>query len=236
MKIGCAIVAGGRGTRLGEEWVKVPKAIVPLLGRPMLYYSLHAFDQIKEISRISVAVPKGETGRFEKLIRIWGFSKKIEIVEGGETRSESVFNALSALASDPPDYVLIHDAARPCVTPDMIDALLESESAATLAHPASDTLREVNMGTISGEIDRSDIINIETPQMFPYKKILELHKSGQSGGELPDDTTLFTRAGESVKVVFHDDSNIKVTWREDISAAEGILFGREWSDVTEGED
>jgi 2-C-methyl-D-erythritol 4-phosphate cytidylyltransferase/2-C-methyl-D-erythritol 2,4-cyclodiphosphate synthase len=232
-------VAAGQGTRLGDLWKDSPKALVPLLGRPMLYYSLEAFDQVREIDRISVACAPDSIGEFKKMIRVWGFSKKIMPVPGGEFRSQSVLNALKALSDAPPDIVLIHDAARPCITADMVTNLIESSKdgeAATLAHSAIDTLREVENGLISGEIDRTKIVNLETPQLFPYSEILALHEKSDPGADLPDDTTLITKAGKSVRLVFHEDSNLKVTYPEDVAAAEGILFSRGWSDVSEGED
>jgi 2-C-methyl-D-erythritol 4-phosphate cytidylyltransferase len=134
--------------------------------------------------------------------------------------------------------VLIHDAARACVTKEMVEAVLKAASdgsPATLAHPATDTLRIVDNGMIAGEIDRSKVAGLETPQAFPYAALLKLHESHQ-GVDLPDDTTLFTNAGERVKVVFHDDINLKITYPEDIAAAEGILFVRGWQDASEGED
>ena len=88
--------------------------------------------------------------------------------------------------------------------------------------------------------ERSTISCIETPQVFPYARILELHEGGgevdKNSNAPPDDTTLFTRAAETVRVVFHEGSNLKVTYPEDIAAAEGVLFQRGWQDVTEGED
>jgi 2-C-methyl-D-erythritol 4-phosphate cytidylyltransferase len=233
------IVAAGRGIRLGKEFSRLPKAMVPILGRAMLYYSLHAFDLTPDTGDIVIAAPPDQIDTFEKALRIWGFSRQIRVVAGGETRSQSVINALKALTSESPDRVLIHDAARACVTSEMIEAVVkasEGGSAATLASAVADTLRIAKSGAIAGEIDRSEIAAIETPQAFPYKKLLELHAGSPAGNDLTDDTTFFTRAGESVKLVFHEDSNLKITFPEDLAAAEGILFVRGWQDASEGED
>ena len=211
MRIACSIVAAGQGTRLGLHFTGASKALVPVLGRAMLYYSLHAMDVAEGISEIVVAVPSQAISKFQELIKIWGFSKPIKLVAGGDVRSASVVNCLRALAANPPDMVLIHDAARACITKEMVEAVLKAASSgspATLAHPATDTLRIVDNGIISGEIDRGKVAGLETPQAFPYEALLKLHESHQ-GADLPDDTTLFTVAGEKVKVVFHDDANLK---------------------------
>ena len=237
MKIACCIVAAGKGTRLGADWADTPKAMIPLLGRPMLYYSVHAFDRVKNLDRIVTAVPSDYFGGFQKLIKAWGFSHKIELVEGGERRTDSVANTLAPLSENPPDFVLIHDAARACITTEMIESMISSSdgNASVLASPAIDTLREISDGFISGEIDRSKIFCLETPQMFPYEKLVEMHVS-RSMEDFSDDTTLFTRAGEKVRVAIHEGCNMKITFPEDIGAAEGILFGRGWQDATEGEE
>jgi 2-C-methyl-D-erythritol 4-phosphate cytidylyltransferase/2-C-methyl-D-erythritol 2,4-cyclodiphosphate synthase len=159
-------------------------------------------------------------------------------VAGGAVRSESVLNSLQALAGNAPKKVLVHDAARACITTTMIEAVVagSSEGAATLAHREPDTLRLVEGGLITGEIDRETIAGLETPQAFPYARILELHKAARGKDQIPDDTTLFTRSGEKVRVVYHDDSNMKITYPEDIFAAEGILYGRGWMDASEGDE
>jgi len=210
--------------------------MVPILGRPMLYYSLTAFDLTPSVERMVVAVPPGLEEEFKKEIRFWGFSKPVEVVPGGAVRSESVFHCLTALRLDPPDLVLVHDAARPCVSREMIELLLNESagSPATLGSAVVDTLRNFDSAWLAGELERSQVVALETPQLFPFERLLQLHES--SNEDLPDDTTLFTRAGEKVKVVFHRASNIKVTFPEDVAAAEGILFARGWQDVSEGED
>ena len=239
MRIVCCIVAAGQGTRLGAEWTGTPKALVPVLGRPMLYYSLHALDLIPDLTDFTIAAPPEFIPKFRDEIRAWGFSQPANVIAGGASRAESVLNTLRALAGNPPEMVLIHDAARVCITRAMIEALMQVVGdgvCATLAQSAVDTLRAVDNGMISGEIDRSTIACLETPQAFPYARLLELHESAKGSEELPDDTTLFTRAGEKVRVVFHDDYNMKITYPEDIAAAEGILFARGWQDASEGEE
>lgn len=239
MRIACCIVAAGQGTRLGEEWVDSPKALIPVLGRPMLYYSLAAFDKVEQLSRFAVAAPPNAVEEFREYISDWGFSHKIDVVAGGATRSESVVNALRALSDDSPKWVLIHDAGRPCVTSEMVEVLIEAsqgQNVATLAHRATDTLRTVHEKLIVEEVDRSRIACLETPQLFPYARLLELHEQTSAKDELPDDTTLITRAGERVKVAYHTANNAKVTFPEDIPSVEGILFQRGWVDVSEGGD
>lgn len=257
MRIAGCIVAAGKGTRLGDEWIDTPKALVPLLGRAMLYYSLEAFDAASGLhdnlglEGFVVTAPPDAIDEFREFAGIWGFSRPVRIIEGGASRAESVFRALSSLKdspldknnppdkSSPPDMVMIHDCARPCLTADMIKSLLDvarDGTPATLAHPAVDTLRILENSHIAGEVDREKIACLETPQVLPYGRITELHEQADGNTELPDDTTLFIRAGETVKVVYHEGSNMKVTYPDDIAAAEGILFQRGWQDVGEGEE
>jgi len=250
MKIACLIVAAGQGTRLGDEWSNTPKALVPILGRAMLYYSLNAFDAFNGIdnqagiSRFIISAPPDMVTHFESEITEWGFSIPFTVVKGGASRSESVLNGLKALSEENPDVVLIHDCARCCLTADMVKELFEKTAdghGGTLAHAASDTLRLVEENLIVDELNREQTACIETPQMFPYKKIKELHENIPSDPKYtdpsPDDTTLFTRAGETVHVVYHEGTNMKVTYAEDVGAAEGILYNRGWVDaVDEDED
>ncbi len=244
MKLACCIVAAGDGTRLGDEWKSTPKALVPILGRPMLYYSLVAFDGIVDpgesggVEQFSIAVPPDRIDDFKGLVKAWGFPQIVHVVPGGKTRSESVVNALRAFDDDPPESVMIHDCARACVTSEMIRNLIDQTPegcGGTLAHPASDTLRVNESDQISGEVDRSKIACIETPQLFPYAKLVELHK-GAAGDVPTDDTTIFSRAGEKVQLVYHDGINIKVTFEEDIYACEGILDSRGWQDASEEDE
>jgi 2-C-methyl-D-erythritol 4-phosphate cytidylyltransferase len=205
----------------------------------MLYYSLAAFDSIDSLDSFVAAVPPSDQEKFRSLLKAWGFSHKVNLVDGGDTRAESVRNTLKAIRENPPDIVLIHDAARACVSIELIEDLIDISAgkfAAVPAHAAVDTLRMHDGDKITGELDRSNIACLETPQLFPYAKLLELHENASGGDEYTDDTTLFTRAGEDVKVLLHDDSNMKITRPEDISAAEGILYGRGWVDANEEED
>ncbi len=246
MKIACCIVAAGKGLRLGKEYANVPKALVPILGRPMLYYALNALDNYggltegSGIERFVVTAPPDSVEDFTEHIKVWGFSAPVQVEAGGETRSASVYKALNALRSDPPDWVLITDCARVCLTDEMIgqllDIALKTSQAATLAHQAVDTLRIINDNRIKDEVDRSVVACIETPQIFPFERLLDLHDQADHEGILPDDTTLFTRAGETVHIVYHERSNMKITYPEDIGAVEGILFSRGWQDAEEGED
>lgn len=249
MKIACLIVAAGQGTRLGDEWKDTPKAMVEILGRPMLYYSLNAFDDFNGIdgqggiTRYIITAPPELVGDFENEITEWGFSVPFTVVAGGVTRSESVKFGLDALADESPDVVLIHDCARCCLTAEMVRQLIEKVpdgDGGTLAHRASDTLRLVMDGRIVDEQNREQTACIETPQMFPYKRILELHENVPMDPKYkdppPDDTTLFTRAVETVHVIYHDGCNMKVTYSEDVGAVEGILYNRGWVDAVEEEE
>jgi 2-C-methyl-D-erythritol 4-phosphate cytidylyltransferase len=215
MKAAAVLVAAGSGERLGADR---PKAFVVLAGRPMLEWSLEALAAAGIVD-VVVAVPDGE--------RVEGAM----CVPGGVTRSESVRNALAAV---PPgaEAVVVHDAARPLVTPEHFAralAALEQADGAIAAAPVTDTVKEAGADrVVERTLDRSRLWAIQTPQAF-RRAVLEraLETGPDVLAQATDDAWLVERAGGRVVVVESTPENFKVTTAHDLRVAELLLRERE---------
>ncbi len=217
MRIAALIVAAGRGTRAGGS---VAKQWQTIAGISVLDHTLKAFEANPKIDRIALVLSHGETEKAERY-RNAGYI----VTMGGSERSISVRNGLEALSSFEPDKVLIHDAARPCVSSPLIDRVinaLETHEGAAPALPVIDTLWTGQEGLVSGTRDRTDLYRAQTPQGFAFCRILEAHKS-HGDGTAPDDVTVARAANIDVAIVAGDDDNLKVTMPEDFEKAAKIL-------------
>ncbi|MGR3603457.1 MAG: bifunctional 2-C-methyl-D-erythritol 4-phosphate cytidylyltransferase/2-C-methyl-D-erythritol 2,4-cyclodiphosphate synthase [Heliomarina sp.] len=217
MRIAALIVAAGRGTRAGGS---VAKQWQTIAGISVLDHTLKAFDANPKIDRIALVLSPGETEKADRY-RNAGYI----VAMGGSERSISVRNGLEALASFEPDKVLIHDAARPCVSSALIERViyaLETHEGAAPALPVIDALWTGQEGLVSGTRDRTDLYRAQTPQGFSFCRILEAHKS-HGDGTAPDDVTVARAANIDVAIVAGDDENLKVTMPQDFEKAAKIL-------------
>ena len=208
------VVAAGRGERLGFGG---PKAFVMLADRPMIDWSLEALRAVDEVRRIVVALPAGVTAPAGTVG-----------VQGGELRSHSVRAALAA-AGDDDDVVLVHDAARPLVTPrtiqDCLEALASHDCDGVIAAaPLADTVKETSGEEVVRTLDRSRLWAVQTPQVF-HRAALE-----QAFAQPPDvvaaatdDAALVEAAGGTIRVVPAPRMNFKITTPEDLHLAELLL-------------
>jgi 2-C-methyl-D-erythritol 4-phosphate cytidylyltransferase len=223
------VVAAGSGERLGAGR---PKAFVELAGQALYTWSLSALRATSGIERIAIAMPSElEAGTHD-----FGFAVKtppqIIAVRGGVTRSESVRRALGAVGAGDP--VLVHDAARPLLTPgiaqQVIDALVADPSAdaAIAAMPVTDTVKRVDAsGAVCETLDRSELWAVQTPQVF-RREALEraLDVPAEELARATDDAWLIERGGGKVIVVRASEENLKVTTPLDLRVAELLLAGR----------
>ena len=215
------IVAAGSGERLAAdirgEAVDRPKAFVLVAGKPMLQWSVDALRAVAAVERIVVALPAGERA-----------PEGTEGVPGGAVRSASVRAALAAASGDP---VLVHDAARPLVTPEIVQATLDALAgcdAAIAAAPVSDTVKRAGAdGVVAETLDRSSLWAIQTPQAF-HREVLEraLDVADDVLAAATDDAALVERAGGAVRVVPSSTLNFKVTTGADLRLADLILSAR----------
>jgi 2-C-methyl-D-erythritol 4-phosphate cytidylyltransferase len=221
------IAAAGSGERLGAGG---PKAFVPLGGRPMIAWSLDACLACEVVAGVVVAVPGGHAHGLDGI-------ERVVTVDGGSTRAESVANALAAVETD---LVAIHDAARPLLTPKLIEdlvAVLAAEpeaEAAIAAAPVTDTVKKVRVDfrvqstqdstlAVGETLDRSELWGAQTPQVFrtsALRRALDAHDAAT------DEATLVEAAGGTV--LLHDPGapNLKVTTPLDLRVAELLLAER----------
>ena len=218
-KTDALIVAAGRGTRFDKGR---PKQYRHLAGRPIVRYSLEAFTAHPLIRRVVTVIHPDDRELFDTACE--GLDPAPPVA-GGDSRQESVLRGLEGLNADPPDQVLIHDAARPFLTAALIDRLvvaLEKTDGALPALPVVDSLKRGADGLVAGEVERQDLWRAQTPQAFRYAAILAAHRS-QQGAALTDDAAVARAAGLSVALVPGSEENIKVTEIADLTAAERRL-------------
>jgi 2-C-methyl-D-erythritol 4-phosphate cytidylyltransferase len=227
MKVTTALImAAGTGERFGAE---TPKQFFPLNGCPALAWSVRAFTAVDAVTRLVVVVTPGLEKRAEEVAKEYGAARVERIVPGGDTRQESVRNGLEALGDDV-DVVLVHDAARPCVSGELIERVitaLESSGAVIPALPVVDTLILQKEGAVDAILDRSHIACVQTPQGFQRELLVKAHRRAASRGlQSSDDGSLVLAMGEPVSVVRGEPNNMKITHREDLTVAEAILARR----------
>jgi 2-C-methyl-D-erythritol 4-phosphate cytidylyltransferase len=206
------LVAAGRGTRLGSDG---PKALVQVAGRPMLEWSIDALRAVEEIDQIVVALPDGVPAPPGTIG-----------VPGGAERSQSVRAALRASHGDP---VVVHDAARPLVTPSILRATLAALrehgcDAAIAAAPVHDTVKRARDGVVHGTLDRSELWAVQAPQAFRRAALEAALAAGDDAlAAATDDAALVEAQGGTVRVVAAPPENFKVTTAHDLRVAELLL-------------
>ncbi len=211
------IVAAGSGTRLGRS---EPKALAPLAGRPLLSWTLEAFEGV-DFARVVVTAPPDRLEEFARVV-----SGRARVVTGGETRSHSVRLGFESLAAADSDIVAVHDAARPLVTPEEIRRVLvaaEETGAAIAATPVVDTIKRVFDGRVVETVDRSALYGAATPQAF---RAGVLRRALAAGRDATDEAALCEHLGVPVAVVPVSRLTFKITTPEDLELAEAILARR----------
>jgi 2-C-methyl-D-erythritol 4-phosphate cytidylyltransferase/2-C-methyl-D-erythritol 2,4-cyclodiphosphate synthase len=220
MRIAALVLAAGSGARFGAAQ---PKQFVPLAGVPLVARALAAFRGHPRVAQV-VAVGPGEP-----IAAACPDFPKSGIVPGGATRQDSARAGLEALAADPPEAVLIHDAARPLVPVRVIDAVCEALAAGAEAVlpaiPVTDTLKRAADGIVTGTVPREGLWRVQTPQGFRFASILAAHRA-VAGRSLTDDGAVAEAAGIAVRLVPGAEENLKVTTPEDLARAEAILGAR----------
>lgn len=222
MNVAALIVAAGRGSRAGPG---APKQYRQLAGEPVLRRTLSAFATHPLISSVMAVIHEDDREAYG--IASAGLAKLLDPCPGGTTRQASVRAGLERLAASPPDYVLIHDGARPLVSAgliaDCISALAE-HAGALAALTVTDTIRRATAQGLAGEtVDRTGLWRAQTPQAFRFGAILDAHRRA-SGDDFTDDVAVAAAAGIGVVMVEGDEDNIKITSAEDIRRAERIIM------------
>ncbi|HEX2582250.1 MAG TPA: bifunctional 2-C-methyl-D-erythritol 4-phosphate cytidylyltransferase/2-C-methyl-D-erythritol 2,4-cyclodiphosphate synthase [Dongiaceae bacterium] len=224
-KITALIVAAGRGSRLGGT---LPKQYLSLQGKAILAHTLEAFSALTEIGEIRVVIDPSLAQEY--LACATGISKLGPWIPGGARRQDSVRLGLEALVGDRPDLVLIHDAARPFVTPALIRnviAALEECEGALPSLPVFDSVKRGAAGRVLRHVDRQGLFRAQTPQGFRFDKILAAHRHAAGGVEMTDDAAVAEAFGLSVALVAGSERNFKITTSDDWERATAMT-GREY--------
>ena len=223
------IPAAGSGARMGGP---VPKQYLSLAGRTVLEHVLNLLLAEPELAGVTVAVAADDPYWQRYLPR--QPAKPVRIATGGETRAHSVLNALMSLRDElkDDDWVLVHDAARPCLHPRdlslLIQQLDQDSVGGVLAVPVADTLKQVDdERRVTATTERGALWRAFTPQMFRYRLLREALEAALRGGKTPtDESAAMELAGHAVRVVEGRGDNIKITRPDDVALAEAILLQR----------
>jgi 2-C-methyl-D-erythritol 4-phosphate cytidylyltransferase len=231
MQVFVILPAAGLGTRMAGPQ---PKQFLMLDGIPILIHSLRAFAAVPRITGIVVAVRKPEMERVQAQVAEYGFAGRVQVVEGGDHRQESVSHALAAIAAAPDDVVLVHDAVRPLIDPATIDRTIDAvieHGAAIVGMPAVDTIKQVERtahgALITSTIPREYVVLAQTPQGFRYGVLRSAFAEAMADGFIgTDEASVVERAGHPVAVVHGSQVNLKITQPGDLELAEFYLRQR----------
>jgi 2-C-methyl-D-erythritol 4-phosphate cytidylyltransferase len=216
VKVDCVIVAAGSSTRFGGD-----KLLADLAGRPVLAWSLAAFESLTGLGCLTVVANPGRVAEVETLAREWARTSCVSVIPGGERRRDSVECGIRASTSR---YVAIHDGARPLATPGLIAGVIaaaEGKPGAIAAVPVTDTIKEAREGTIVAHPDRSVLWAAQTPQVVLRQAWLDA--AMMSDNDETDDAAMLARLGLECAVVEGDPDNIKITRPLDLEIAAAIL-------------
>lgn len=218
------IVAAGKSERMGGG---ADKAFLSLGSKPVVAWSLLAFEKNADIDSIVLVVRKDQVTAAKAVARMFGISKLSKIVAGGARRQDSVQAGLKEVDSDT-RIVAVHDGARPCVSQEVISDVIKSAkrgAASVTGCRMRDTVKVVEKGsTVSQTVDRSRYWAVQTPQAFPYSMLRKAYAAVEAGQkEVLDDAQAVEAIGEPVKICESNKLNIKITTPEDLQIAAAIL-------------
>lgn len=225
--ISAVIVAAGRGRRMGFD-----KIMAPLHGKPVLYWSMLAFQQCEDCNEIIIVTREDAIPQVQKLAQSEKLTKVQKVVAGGAERHLSVWNGLQAVNTDGCTYVAIHDGARPLITAKLITdcrALAEKHGAACCAAPIPDTVKRASYDqVVTDSVDRQNLWAMQTPQIFSSGLILQAYASLMAHNEMvTDEVSAIQKIGKRVALMQNDDYNFKITYPRDLLMAEQVMDIRE---------
>ena len=224
----CSVIvaAAGSSSRMGGE----NKLLQPLNGIPVLAHTLMALNASELTDEIVVAAREEDLLAYGDLCRIYGVTKPVKIVRGGEDRLESVYLASLECREDAA-FLAVHDGARPLASPELIDrtiALAHRTNAAAPAVPVKDTIKVVRDGKVESTPDRDSLRAVQTPQAFDASLLRAALESARAAGEaVTDDCSAVERLGKEIYLTDGSYENIKITTPEDLVLAAELLQQRE---------
>ena len=217
------ILAAGKSERMGGG---VDKAFLSLVNKPVVAWSLIAFERCAEIDRIVLVVRKEQLLASKAVVKMFGISKVIKIVPGGGKRQESVLAGLAACDIDT-RFVVVHDAARPCVTSELIGETVRQvkrSGAVTVGRPVTDTIKMCAKGsTVTETISREKLWSVQTPQAFQIKVLKDALAKLGTRQDVTDDCQAVELAGGTVKIIESLKPNFKITTVDDLQVAGALL-------------
>ncbi|MBP9217664.1 MAG: 2-C-methyl-D-erythritol 4-phosphate cytidylyltransferase [Sterolibacterium sp.] len=229
------VPAAGCGARMGAEH---PKQYLPLAGHTVIHHALQALCKVPRVKRVFVVLAPGDARWRSQDWSVLG-AKLSPLFCGGATRAESVRNGLRAMAAQvqPQDWVLVHDAARPCLAPWHVDALIDGvcahggdyEDGGILALPVADTLKradEHDHAAIAATVPRAGLWQAQTPQMFRYRYLRRALEGMNRLDVITDEASAMESLGFRPRLVMADPTNLKVTYPLDLNLAAWILQHR----------
>ncbi len=211
------IVAGGSGTRMEQS---LPKQYLELNKKTIIEHTVKAFEDHPLVTDICVVIAKDHEAIFNNI-----FDKRIKYCFGGDNRQSSVRLGLEYIQKLSPDYVLIHDAARPFIDPENIKHIikeLENHDGVILAEKLNDTIKEHNHGKVTRSLDRQVLCAAQTPQAFKYDIMFDLH-SKYKNQLFTDDSSLFEKENLPIKIIFNQNINFKITTMKDLHIARFMM-------------
>jgi len=219
MKVAVLIVAAGRGHRLGGD---LPKQYITLAGKSVLHRTIEAFSQVPYVNLIQTVIHRDDHDLYQQAA---GDLAILPPVNGGDSRQQSVMKGLQSLGVHEPDLVLIHDAARPFITPKQIENIIlecVAHGAIIPTLPMTDTIKQVSDNNIEKTIERNSLARAQTPQAFRFKLIFMAHRK-MEGQEMTDDSAIAEACGIQVKTIPGDEGNFKITTQADLIKAEHMI-------------
>ena len=221
--VSAIIVAAGSSRRMGFD-----KLFATLAGKPVIWHSLHAFSDTREIDEIIVVARADRVAEFEKLVHDEKLAKVTKIIAGGAERHLSVWSGLQAVSSAGSEYVAIHDGARPLTTPKLIRQILESakdHGAACCASPIPDTVKRASVEQmVEASVERTGLWAMQTPQIFASGLILQAYAALIARNEMAtDEVSAVQKLGKRIFLLKNEDWNFKITYQHDLELAEHVL-------------
>ncbi len=219
------VLAGGAGKRMGAS---TNKQFLLLDNKPIIVHTLQIFEECRPVDGVYLVVNQKDLPVIqEEILETYRFNKVMKLVIGGRLRQDSVRNGLEAIES-PCDIVIIHDGARPFVSPAFIEKgifLMEMFDAIIPALPVKDTIKVISKeGFVQKTLERDSLWHVQTPQTFKHDLIVRAYREGMAKKLCGyDDATFLEFIGKKVKVIEGSPYNIKITTPEDLIIAKGIL-------------
>lgn len=209
-----------------------PKQLLTLDHVPILIYTIRKFDSCRLVDRIVVAAPQESVDEVRKLVAAAGFSKPVSVVQGGARRQDSVATAMQHLSPDT-TTVAVHDAVRPFVTVQEIEAVIleaDKTGAAVLVIPIVDTVKQIRKDLIDSTLTREHLVLAQTPQVFRIEILREAFERARRDDYYgTDESSLVERLGHPVAVVRGSERNIKITRPGDLALARFLLHEEQTS-------